>query len=261
MPNFRGSQKHPSPAPTRLLGWRTPAIYPHFSAKSPFSLAWWTRRRWKSSHCFTAFTARKEKRDGDPLECIHPLVFPGWWSADRTGDCDVRPVEWPDRRHQRRLAGLLRPTKGDVAWRTAFVSGLLAAPLMYVFMADVPTLRIDAGFGAIAVAGRRQVRRTLPRGWLQLDLGLHPKFKANRSRLALSFCGIPPGRGVPAVLQVQRGLGRPLRWRLYAVDLFCSLFRKAMLACLPSRPSPDLAASCAAALPRIDPLFIATAGL
>ena len=51
------------------------------------------------------------------------------------------------------LAGLLKPTKGDVAWRAAFVGGLLAGPLVYVLMADAPTLRIDAGFGAIAVAG------------------------------------------------------------------------------------------------------------
>jgi len=51
------------------------------------------------------------------------------------------------------IAGLLKPTKGDVAWRAAFVGGLLAAPPMYVLMADAPTLQIDAGFGAIAVAG------------------------------------------------------------------------------------------------------------
>ena len=51
------------------------------------------------------------------------------------------------------IAGLLKPTRGDLAWRAAFVGGLLAAPLMYVLMADTPTLQIDAGFGAIAVAG------------------------------------------------------------------------------------------------------------
>ena len=51
------------------------------------------------------------------------------------------------------LAGLLKPTRGDVAWRAAFVVGLLAAPLIYVLMVDAPTLQIDAGFGAIAVAG------------------------------------------------------------------------------------------------------------
>ena len=51
------------------------------------------------------------------------------------------------------VAGLLKPISGDVAWRAAFVLGLLAAPLTYGLVAVAPTLRIDAGFGAIAVAG------------------------------------------------------------------------------------------------------------
>lgn len=51
------------------------------------------------------------------------------------------------------VAGLLKPIDGDVAWRAAFVLGLLAAPLIYGLVTAAPTLRIDAGFGAIAVAG------------------------------------------------------------------------------------------------------------
>ena len=51
------------------------------------------------------------------------------------------------------VAGLLKPIGGDVAWRAAFVLGLLAAPLIYGLVTATPTLRIDAGFGAIAVAG------------------------------------------------------------------------------------------------------------
>ena len=51
------------------------------------------------------------------------------------------------------VAGLLKPIRGDVAWRAAFVLGLLAAPLIYGLVAAAPTLQIDAGFGAIAVAG------------------------------------------------------------------------------------------------------------
>ena len=51
------------------------------------------------------------------------------------------------------VAGLVKPAKGDVAWRAAFVLGLLAAPLIYVLFAEAPSLEIDAGFGAIAVAG------------------------------------------------------------------------------------------------------------
>ena len=51
------------------------------------------------------------------------------------------------------IAGLLKPTRGDVAWRAAFVGGLLAAPMAYALFAASPTLQIDAGFGAIALAG------------------------------------------------------------------------------------------------------------
>ena len=51
------------------------------------------------------------------------------------------------------VAGLLKPAKGDMAWRAAFLLGLLAAPLFYLLLADAPALQIDAGFGAIAVAG------------------------------------------------------------------------------------------------------------
>lgn len=51
------------------------------------------------------------------------------------------------------LGGLFKPTKGDVAWRVAFVLGLLAAPWIYALIVDPPKLKIDAGLGAIAVAG------------------------------------------------------------------------------------------------------------
>ena len=51
------------------------------------------------------------------------------------------------------IGGLLTPTGGDVAWRVAFVLGLLSAPLIYGLVAAAPTLQIDAGVGAIAVAG------------------------------------------------------------------------------------------------------------
>ena len=51
------------------------------------------------------------------------------------------------------LGGLLRPARGDVAWRVAFVLGLAAAPLAYVLFAAWPRPRIDAGYGALVVAG------------------------------------------------------------------------------------------------------------
>lgn len=51
------------------------------------------------------------------------------------------------------LGGLLRPNRGDVAWRLAFVLGLLAAPLAYGLRAAWPVPRIDAGTGALLAAG------------------------------------------------------------------------------------------------------------
>ena len=51
------------------------------------------------------------------------------------------------------LGGLLKPARGDTAWRLAFVLGLVAAPLAYAVFTTVPTSRIDAGWGALVVAG------------------------------------------------------------------------------------------------------------
>lgn len=51
------------------------------------------------------------------------------------------------------VGGLLRPQRGEVAWRLAFVLGLVGAPLAYALLADVPTPRIDAGWAALSLAG------------------------------------------------------------------------------------------------------------
>ena len=51
------------------------------------------------------------------------------------------------------LGGLLRPAPGDVAWRAAFVLGLVGAPLVYGLFAALPVLRIDSKFGALVLAG------------------------------------------------------------------------------------------------------------
>ena len=51
------------------------------------------------------------------------------------------------------LGGLLRPARGDVAWRVAFVAGLVGAPLAYLLLAGLPPIRIDAGYGALVAAG------------------------------------------------------------------------------------------------------------
>ena len=51
------------------------------------------------------------------------------------------------------LGGLLRPVKGDRAWRIAFVLGLVGAPALYLLAAALPKPQIDAGYGALILAG------------------------------------------------------------------------------------------------------------
>lgn len=51
------------------------------------------------------------------------------------------------------LGGLLRPIKGDSIWRIAFVLGLVGAPLVYLLVAALPKPQIDAGYGALILAG------------------------------------------------------------------------------------------------------------
>ena len=51
------------------------------------------------------------------------------------------------------LGGLLKPVKGDISWRVAFVLGLTASPLLFALFASVPTPRIDASWAALVLAG------------------------------------------------------------------------------------------------------------
>ena len=51
------------------------------------------------------------------------------------------------------IGGLLKPTQGDLAWRAAFMAGLLAAPLVYALFASLPAPRIEAGWPALVAAG------------------------------------------------------------------------------------------------------------
>lgn len=51
------------------------------------------------------------------------------------------------------LGGLLVPSRSDIAWRVAFVGGLLAAPWAYLLFAPAVAPRVDAGFGTLIVAG------------------------------------------------------------------------------------------------------------
>jgi uncharacterized membrane protein YedE/YeeE len=51
------------------------------------------------------------------------------------------------------LGGLLKPTKGDISWRVAFILGVMAAPVVYALLGALPVLEIDAGWGALVLAG------------------------------------------------------------------------------------------------------------
>jgi uncharacterized membrane protein YedE/YeeE len=49
--------------------------------------------------------------------------------------------------------GLLRPVRGDVGWRIAFLLGLVVAPLAFALIAPLPTVQVEAGYPALIVAG------------------------------------------------------------------------------------------------------------
>lgn len=51
------------------------------------------------------------------------------------------------------IGGLIMPVKGDVAWRFAFVLGIVGAPLVYSLFASLPETRLDADYGALVIAG------------------------------------------------------------------------------------------------------------
>ena len=51
------------------------------------------------------------------------------------------------------VGGLLRPAKGDMAWRVAFVLGLLGAPYVFAMASPLPQVRIDASTATLIVAG------------------------------------------------------------------------------------------------------------
>ncbi len=51
------------------------------------------------------------------------------------------------------VGGLIRPRRKDIAWRIAFVLGMLAAPVLHRLMVGVHEVRIDASWGMVVLAG------------------------------------------------------------------------------------------------------------
>lgn len=51
------------------------------------------------------------------------------------------------------VGGLFRPAPGDIAWRLAFVAGLIVAPLLFVVAGEPPTVIVDADYPTLVIAG------------------------------------------------------------------------------------------------------------
>lgn len=51
------------------------------------------------------------------------------------------------------VGGLLEPRRSDIAWRVAFIAGLLLSPAVWLLFAPGMTPRIEAGTGTLVVAG------------------------------------------------------------------------------------------------------------
>jgi len=51
------------------------------------------------------------------------------------------------------VGGLLRPAPGELAWRAAFVLGLVLAPLVFSLMAPLPAAQVDADTFTLVLAG------------------------------------------------------------------------------------------------------------
>ena len=51
------------------------------------------------------------------------------------------------------IGGVLRPARGDMAWRIAFIIGLLVAPAVYGLLAEPVPPTIEAGYPTLLAAG------------------------------------------------------------------------------------------------------------
>jgi uncharacterized membrane protein YedE/YeeE len=51
------------------------------------------------------------------------------------------------------VGGLLRPSRGDISWRIAFVAGLVLSPLVFSLAAPLPSVHVEASYPTLILAG------------------------------------------------------------------------------------------------------------
>ncbi|AOY87623.1 YeeE/YedE [Marinobacter salinus] len=51
------------------------------------------------------------------------------------------------------LGALLVPARGDIAWRVAFLIGLIGAPIAWLLAAEMPPIEINANYPTLIIAG------------------------------------------------------------------------------------------------------------
>ncbi len=51
------------------------------------------------------------------------------------------------------IGGLLRPMPGEMAWRMAFIAGLIVAPVIYMLVHPLPSISIDGSYPVLIVGG------------------------------------------------------------------------------------------------------------
>lgn len=51
------------------------------------------------------------------------------------------------------IGGLIKPQRGDIGWRAAFVAGLIGAPLIYAVFFKLPEVQVEADTATLIIAG------------------------------------------------------------------------------------------------------------
>lgn len=51
------------------------------------------------------------------------------------------------------LGGILTADRAEIPWRAAFIAGLFLAPVIWLMVAELPPIEINAGYPVIVIAG------------------------------------------------------------------------------------------------------------